>query len=79
MDKNLIKKLEKADWWRLNKRINQETASTETIEWTHQFGGYVRAKLDSVSVWEYKKCGKAEYAISAGNRIVYKQKKGRVS
>ena len=77
MDKLLEGKLVKADWWRLNKRIQNKKVATETIEWTHQYGGYVRAKLDSISPWSYQKCSEAKYAVSLGNRLIYRQKKGR--
>lgn len=66
-------KLKDADWWRLNKL----TSATEAIEWTYQYGGWVRAKLDSLSTWSYKQCPKACYAKSNGEQLIWEQKKGR--
>ncbi len=63
------KNIENADWWRLTKKDN----TFETIEWTYQYGGWVRAKLDSVANWEYKQCSEACHAISFGNRIIQEQ------
>jgi len=65
--------LEKCDWWRQNKAKH----ATSTIEWTYEYNGWVRAKLDSITTWSYKKCSKAMYAEAIGKRLIYKQKKWR--
>lgn len=73
MEKGMEKKLEKADWWRQNKK----EMATETIEWTYEYGGWCRCKLDSIATWSYKECKKAQYAEAMAKRMIYKQKKWR--
>jgi len=64
---------EKSDWWRLNK----QEFSTESIEWTPDEGGWVRAKIDSISNWGYARCKNARYALSIAIAILTSQRRSR--
>ena len=77
MEKALLEKLDRCDWWRLNRRVNNKQIITEVLEWTYHCGGYVRAKIDDTTAWSYKRCQNAKHAKSLGNKLIYKQKKGR--
>ncbi len=66
-------KREDCSWWRLNPR----KGATYTIEFTHDDGGWIRAKLDSISMWEYKRCNNASYAIQMGEQIINEQMRRR--
>ena len=67
------KKLEQAEYWRLNRRKD----STYTIEYTFYGSGWVRAKLDSLSKWEYKPCKEPRYALQLGELIISQQQRRR--
>lgn len=58
----------RCNWWRLTR-----AELCENIEWTAE--GFVRARVDSITEFEYKSCSKAEYAQSIGEAIIAKQKK----
>jgi len=58
-------------WWEF---VNQSD-NTYQIQWTPADYGVVRARVDSITPWSYKTCGKADYALSYGNRLIAKQKR----
>lgn len=43
------------------------------IQWTPKCGGWVRAKLDSITPWEYKRCGNSSNAYAIGDKIIEAQ------
>ena len=76
-----MKRAGECSFWRLN----QKKGATYTIEFTFDtfeysgkvYKGAVRAKLDSLSNWEYKECSEAKYALQFGERMIERQKKWR--
>ena len=68
-----------AEWWRLNRKED----STYDIEWTSDIieyngnlmNGAVRARVDSITAWDYHSCSNAKYALSYGENIINNQKK----
>lgn len=67
MDKS-IHLINDNDWWDYTK-----VAMNHKIQWTPQCGGWVRARRDRCTKWEYKKCGNASCALSTGDRIIENQ------
>ena len=62
-------------WWRLNPRKHYMYA----IEWSAEFRGIVRAKLDSIAGWDYKPCSDVRFAQDVGHRMIDKQKAERIN
>lgn len=59
-----------ANWWQLNQRENR----VDVIQWTPAEGGWIRARMDSRTKFEYKKVGPAYHnPETTGNMIVERQ------
>ena len=68
-----IVRMPDSDWWRLNTAKD----CTYKIEWTPKGGGAVRAKLDSISRWDYDYCSSGKWAESRGLVLIARQEKER--
>ncbi len=56
------------DWWNCTKE-----GKDHKIQWTHLSGGWVRARDNISTSWEYKQCGNAYCALSTGERMIENQ------
>jgi len=61
--------VEQQDWWRLNRRKDNEVFE---IEWCPK--GVLRVKSDSRSIWIYKGCQNAKFALSLGLGMIEKHR-----
>jgi hypothetical protein len=62
--------LRNADWWDYLKCENPCQ-----IQWTSSCGGWVRARLDSITPWLYMECGDGRNALGLGLDIIQTQQK----
>jgi hypothetical protein len=60
---------ETSEWWDYTK-----AETPHKIQWTHIGKGWVRARLDSIKPWAYRKCGCAKQALPIGEFIINCQK-----
>lgn len=61
--------MEATEWWDYTK-----AETPYKIQWTHIKGGWVKARLDSITPWGYRQCGCAKQATTIGFYIIECQK-----
>jgi len=61
--------MDKCEWWNC-----LMVGEPSEIQWSPAKGGVVRAKIDTITNWEYKVCPCAKSAIGIGAGIIDKQR-----
>jgi len=69
MDKaSKVVRLPDKEWW----GITPKKHYSYTIEWTPKYGGYVRCKVNTSTVWKFKPCEFVRFAEPMGNNMLVK-------